>query len=290
MFITEVERLRETAARVAASAKVSFGLYDDKYRREEIVALGRDLNKYNSRVRKDAFIEDIHDGLLVVVQQAESLLSNLRNEKIHAIMAESLETKHALALEFINVAEFFTETARVTLITVAEYENTALAKKDLDSTMELYYQENFTTANIAALAEVIAYFKARKRDDVITDIYKLPPIKVEDSVLKTVMNTQGSDALDPSGITLLGIFHIINPIFYIWAAQNVWSEIKLKWMELIDDELTYLETRHLELQELQRNGDSSKGTERMIKRYQTEIQVKRTRLRRVRRSLGDGDE
>lgn len=290
-LITEVARLRETAKENTAPLVKQFAdSYDGKYQTSEVKYIGGNLNRFSRSIRSTHFLASIYDALEVASREAETLLEKLGEEKIHAIMAESLDTKHALALQFVNIAEFLTETARVTMIVVAEFENSKLSGKDTDSSMQKYFENNFTEANLNAFAQIITYFASRKRDDVITDIYDLPSIKVDEGVLQTIMSTEGTKGMDPSGLTVLGIFHLINPIFYIWASQKVWSELKLKWLSLIEDELTYLEIRHQELLELRDKGDSTMGTQKKIERYRDEIDVKRAQVKRIRRKLGDGDD
>lgn len=290
-MITEVERLRENAIDQLGPLLGKFAeSYDKHYVSSEVKFIGERLNRYERSISKDAFLTDITIALEVIGKEAEVLLMKLRDENINAVMSESLDTKHALAIQFITLSEFVCEFTRATLIVVAEYENTKRKPEGkVDSGMEKYFRKNFTEQHLNAFAQVVGFFKAKRKEDTVEAIYKLPDIKVDETVINTVISTEGRDAVDPSGISVLSIFHVINPIAWVYAGRKIWSELKLKWLALVQDELDYLETRHQELLEIQQRGDTTIGTQRRIENYRDAIDVKRSQVKRIKEKLGDGN-
>lgn len=262
-------------------------ILDGKFTNPVIKDIIRSATRFNTKLREDQFLTQVATAVKITGEQANVLVSYLRDEKVAVIMADTLDTKHALAIQFINVAQYLTEFTRSLLIVIAELEVATRKSESVERSAASYIKQNMTPANISAYASVIGYFLSREKEKIITEIYNMPDIKVDEMILTTVRSTDGGAGVDPSGLSVL---NIINPFAWFYAVGRVVSDLKLWWLRLQEDELNYLTVRYQQLLELQQNGQDSLQTQKLVTNYSNAIDEKRAKIKTLRRRLGDGND
>ena len=267
---------------VGRRAERAAEIYDGKIQAPEIKQFLTELKRQNRAVNPDEFFAQIAKACTIITAESESLENFLSDDARQIIMRETLNIKDAQILEFLAVSDFFLNTARTLMVAVAEFEIAKLRGSAMDTASLKYWSVNITKEVVLGFANSLAFFLNHDKGDVIEKIYDLPDIRVDKDILETVQSTEGRNKIDPVGLNLL---NIINPIAWMYSAQKAWSEFKLYRLELNTDELEYLELRYQELL-LERQDRSNPDMEKKIKLYMDTIQIKRTKIERIRKTLG----
>ena len=288
--VLETDRILSEANRIKLNARDGVGakaeraaeIYDGRIVSPLIKNLLNEMKRQNRQINPEKIFSQIAEASEVVAREADVMENMLSDDARRIIMRETLNVKDAQLLEFISVADFFLAMSRTFMVAVTEAEIAQLRGESLEKASMNYYSKTFEGPMVKGFADCIAYFIGKKDDKIIEKIKDLPEIKVDQTVLDTIQSTEGRQKIDPAGLNILNIF---NPIAWVYGAQKIWSEIKLKRLELNNDELEYLELRYQELL-LERGDRSNPQLEEKIRRYQDSIQIKRTKIERLKKNIG----
>lgn len=290
MNVIQVNTLLSEANRIKISAedqlapvlsKLAKSL-DGKLSSPASKSIVHELSRGSTKINESKLFENMLVGTEVIIREAGILEKSLEDDTIESVFREAINVKEAQIVQFITLADYFIETCRSISVVIQEAEVYHLRGVELERSAQNYIQENFTPEKTRSMAQLIGFFGSQAKSDLISNIYALPDIKVDDNTLITIQSTEGMSKIDPAGFNPL---NIINPTYLAFTAQKIWSEIKFSRLDKAEREITYLELRHQELT-LLREGKENPALERKIGKYQDEIQVLRAKIKRIRARLG----
>lgn len=283
-LLSEANRIKLAAEDQLAPTLTKLAeVHDDKLVSDVGKHIAKELNHYNRSIKSDKLFKTMLMGTDVIAREAEVLEKALENDTMESVLRDALNVKEAQILQFITLADYYIETCRSIAVVIQEAEVYKLRGIELERSARKYIEDNFTKVKLNSIAQLIAFFADKSKDeDLISNIYALPDIKVDDNTLITIQSTEGNAKIDPAGFNPL---NIINPTYLAFTAQRIWSEIKFSRLNKAEKEITYLELRHQELV-LLREGKSNPALERKIEKYQDEIQTLRAKIKRIKERLG----
>ena len=244
--------------------------------------LTSELERFNRKLEAKKFFAILLKATNVIARESATLEKSLDGDSFESVLRESMNVKQGHIIQFITLADYFLEATRSLAVVIQEAEVYHLRNLPLERNAQRYIEDNFDSANLQSIASLVVFFASKEKEDVISKIYELPDIKVDESILNTIQSTEGMGKIDPAGFNPL---NIINPLFYAFTAQKIWSEIKFSRLEKAQKEIMYLELRHQELI-LLREGRNNPDLERKINKYQDAIQGLRSKIKRIKERLG----
>lgn len=245
-------------------------------------SLPKSMNRYSSKIDERKFFESLLKGVNVIAREAGILEKALTNDSIESVMREALNVKEAQIIQFITLADYYIECVRMIMVVLQEAEVYHLRGEKLERSSLKYIDENLGGENLSNISMLLGFFISKEKEEVVSKIYDLKDIKVDPTIISTIQSTEGVKAIDPAGFNPL---NILNPTFYAFTVQKIWSEIKFYRMEQAEKELEYLELRHQELL-LLRDGRKNPALERKIEIYQDDIQTLRVKIKRIKDRMG----
>lgn len=244
--------------------------------------LAKELSRYNRSLKEDDLFFNLAVGCQVIAREADILEKALDDDTFEAILRDAMNIKQGHIIQFLTMSDFFLETTRALAVVIQEAEVYHLRGKPLERSSINYIETNFTSENLRAIAQLIGFFVSKRKEEVVSKIYELPDIKVDETIINTIQSTEGVKKIDPAGFNPL---NLVNPYFYAFTAQKLWSEIKFYRLKKAEREMEYLELRHQELV-LLRDGRNNPQLESKIEKYQDEIQTLNSKIKRTKERMG----
>lgn len=286
----EMRELLSQTNRIKLSADESQGplfeklttTFDGKLSSKVAKSLASELSRYSRDLKEDELFKNLTIGCKVIAREAAVLEKALDNDTFEAILRDAMNIKQAHIIQFLTLADHYLETTRALAVVIQEAEVYHMRGKELERSSMKYISENFTGENMRALAQLISFFVAKQKEEVVSKIYELPDIKVDETIINTIQSTEGAKKIDPAGFNPL---NLINPLAYTFTAQKIWSEIKFYRLEKAEKEMEYLELRHQELV-LLRDGRNNPQLESKIDKYQDAIQTLNSKIKKIKDRLG----
>jgi hypothetical protein len=266
--------------------------YAGKYLSRDVEQLMDFIVGSSSRIGNGEVFAKLAEACDICARELKSMRSLVNKDNIEFILKENLEVKQGYIIHYLASAEFMNRYMRTMMIVVTELESAAYRKAEPERGSNRYFKELMEGDRLRSFVAFVDFLLIHAKDSVIDDIYKMPPLDIDEATINAVKSTGGDKAIDPVGLqatTAIGnLLNLVNPIAWAYAGQKIWSEMLLWLLEEDEKEIRYLESRYQELIEIQETGNPTVSTTKSVERYGEEIVRIRARIKRIREKLNDG--
>lgn len=239
-------------------------------------AFSRSEQKY-----KDNFVVVTSKAVQAVADHTQTLLDILAELKINTLARDALDYRTATLLQYVDSLSWYMEFARGIAIVVYEAEvNAFKGQPEVDA----YARSVLTPKNISNFVN-ITNILLKHRKDLKQVIYDLPTMLVNEENDALAKNTLGLRKVDALGMT--GLFEIFNPLRWIYGVNRFFSDWKLNSLQVMKEDLEYLELRHQELIQ-RREGKVDARLEKIIENYKESIETKRFKIKKIENEILKG--
>lgn len=290
-MLKEIDRISEALNSTNTAGLLNkFGdTYKENYLNPETKKLFKVIVGNSKVLKPSEVFKQLADTCDIAVRELTSMRSLVNNDAIEFILKENLEMKQGYIIHFLACCEFMDRYIRSMLIVVTELESAAFNNRPVERNTLTYLDMVMEAQRVRCFTDFVDYLLSRKKEKIIEDLYKMPALDIDDSVIRAVTSTGGPTAVDPAGLSVTGsigsLLNLINPVAWIYATNKAWSEFLFWRLEENEAEINYLERRHQELVEQQERGGTTVATAKSIERYKERITVVRATIKRIRSKL-----
>lgn len=227
---------------------------------------------------KDNFIMVVSKAVQAVGDHSQMLLDILNEMKVNTLARDALDYRTATVLQHVDNLTWYLEYARGLAIIIYEAEVNAFKQQP---EVDAYSRAALSPRNVSNFI-TLTNILLKHRKDLKDVIYDMPTMIVNEDNDALARNTLGLRKVDALGTS--GLFEIFNPLRWIYGVNRFFSDWKLNKLQVMKEDLEYLELRHQELIQ-RREGKEDARLEKIIENYKEEIEKKRYKIKKIEDSI-----